>query len=59
MQQKKPIRTKYLIRRMVESLGPYKFEAALIYIQTLPRTSRLYGAETRKNDYKNIDWFYP
>ena len=59
MQQNKPIGTQYQIRRMVESLGPYKFEAALLYIQTLSRISKLYGVETKKNDYKNIDWFYP
>ena len=34
---------------MIESLGPYRFEGALIYIHTLIRTSILYAAETMYN----------
>ena len=34
---------------MIENLGPYRFEGALIYIHTLIRTSILYAAETMYN----------
>ena len=37
------------INKMIESLGPYRFEGALIYIHTLIRTSILYAAETMYN----------
>ena len=41
--------TQKQILKMVEGLGPFRFEGALIYIHTLIRTSILYAAETMYN----------
>ena len=35
--------------KLIKHLGPYTFEAAIIYIKSLLRTSLLYGAETLFN----------
>ena len=45
----KSIGTKKLIPLLIKHLGPYTFEAAIIYIKSLLRTSILYGAETMFN----------
>ena len=45
----KSIGTRKQILKMVEGLGPFRFEGALIYIHTLIRTSILYAAETMFN----------
>ena len=43
------IGTQKLIPKLIKHLGPYTFEAAIIYIKSLLRTSILYGAETMFN----------
>ena len=45
----KYIGTQKQIKKMIEGLGPFRFEGALIYIHTLIRTSILYAAETMYN----------
>ena len=40
------IGTEKLILKLIKNLGPYTFKGALIYIQSLIRTSILYSAET-------------
>ena len=40
------IGTQKLIPKLIKHLGPYTFEAAIIYIKSLLKTSLLYGAET-------------
>ena len=47
--RKKAIGTEKLILRLIKNLGPYKYTGALIYIQSLIRTSILYSAETMYN----------
>ena len=42
----KAIGTEKLILRLIKNLGPYTYKGALIYIQSLIRTSILYAAET-------------
>ena len=41
--------TQKLIPKLIKHLGPFTFEAAIIYIKALLRTSILYGAETMFN----------
>ena len=43
------ISTEKQILKMIKGLGPYTFEGAFIYIQSLIRTSLLYGSETMYN----------
>ena len=43
------IGTEKQILKMIKGLGPYTFEGAFIYIQSLIRTSLLYGSETMYN----------
>ena len=45
----KAIGTEKLILRLIKNLGPYTCKGALIYIQSLIRTSILYSAETMYN----------
>ena len=45
----KAIGTEKLILRLIKNLGPYTYKGALIYIQSLIRTSILYSAETMYN----------
>ena len=45
----KSIGTQKQIKKMIDGLGPFRFEGALIYIHTLIRTSILYAAETMYN----------
>ena len=44
---------------MIEPLGPYAFESAFIYIQSLIRNSILYAAETmykvKETDYRALE----
>ena len=51
----KAIGTERLILKLVQNLGPFKFEGAVIYIQTLIRNSILYAAETMYN-VSEIEW---
>ena len=43
------IGTEKQILKIIKGLGPYTFEGAFIYIQSLIRTSLLYGSETMYN----------
>ena len=45
----KAIGTEKLILKLIQNMGPYTFEGALIYIQTLIRNSILYASETMYN----------
>ena len=45
----KAIGTEKLILRLIKNFGPYTDKGALIYIQSLIRTSILYSAETMYN----------
>ena len=45
----KAIGTERLIMKLIQNMGPYTFEGALIYIQTLIRNSILYASETMYN----------
>ena len=47
--------TERLILKLVQNLGPFTFEGAVIYIQTLIRNSILYAAETMYN-VSEIEW---
>ena len=45
----KAIGTEKLILKLIQNMGPYTFEGALICIQTLIRNSILYASETIYN----------
>ena len=45
----KSIGTQKKILKLIEPMGPYRFEGAIIYIQSLLRNSILYAAETMCN----------
>ena len=45
----KSIRTEKLILKLFQPMGPYTFEGALIYSQSLITTSILYATETMYN----------
>ena len=45
----KAIGTEKLILKLIQNMGPFTFEGALIYIQTLIRNSILYASETMYN----------
>ena len=47
------IGTQKLIPRSIKHLEPYKSEAANIFLKSLLRTNKLYGAETMFNLTKN------
>ena len=49
------IGTEKLILKLIQNMGPYTFEGALIYIQSLIRTSTLYASETMYNVSEN-EW---
>ena len=49
----KAIGTEKNILKLIQNMGPYTFEGALIYIQSLIRTSILYAAETLYNVSEN------
>ena len=51
----KSIGTQKQIPRLIEKLGPYRFESAMIYIEALLRSSILYGSETMHN-VKEFEW---
>ena len=42
----KSIGTQKKILNLIEPMGPFRFEGAIIYIQSLLRTSILYASET-------------
>ena len=45
----KAIGTEKLVLKLIQNMGPFTFEGALIYIQTLIRNSILYASETMYN----------
>ena len=45
-EKNRAIGTEKLIMKLIKNLGPYTYEGAIIYIQSLIRTSVLYAAET-------------
>ena len=47
--------TQKLIPKLIEPLGMYRFESAIIYIESLLRSSILYGAEAM-NNVKELEW---
>ena len=47
--------TQKQIPKLIEPLGIYRFESAIIYIESLLRSSILYGAETM-NNVKELEW---
>ena len=51
----KSIGTQKLIPRLIEPLGIYRFESAIIYIKSLLRSTILYGTETM-NNVKENEW---
>jgi hypothetical protein len=55
----KVIGTQKQILKLIEPLGPYTFESAFIYIQSLIRNSILYGAEAmyivKETDYRALE----
>ena len=51
----KSIGTQRQIPKLIELLGCYRFESAMIYIESLLRSSILYGAETMCN-VKEAEW---
>ena len=51
----KSIGTQKQIPKLIESLGVYTFESAMIYIESLLRSSLLYASETMHN-VKEVEW---
>ena len=51
----KSIGTQNQIPKLIEPLGPYRYESAFIYLQSLLRSSILYGSETM-NNVKEVEW---
>ena len=51
----KSIGTQNQIPKLIEPLGPYRYESAFIYLQSLLRSSILYGSETM-NNLKEVQW---
>ena len=51
----KSIGTQNQIPKLIKPLGPYRFESTFIYIQSLLRSTILYGSETM-NNVKEFEW---
>ena len=55
----KAIGTQRMIPKLIKNLGKFTFEGAVIYIESLIRSSILYGSETmfniKENDYRTLE----